>query len=151
MLALAIFFFFDDCNAQYYKIINKATSKCIDVSGGKVDNGTPIIQWEFKGSNNQLWEFKEENGYVQIINKGTGKCIDVEGAKQDDGTKIIQWENNKGNNQFWEVTQDEKGFYRFVSKATGKALSVSGPSDPQLIQMSVSNNSYQLWEIHEVQ
>lgn len=150
-LVVAMQFFYNDCYAQYYKIINKATSKCIDVSGGKVDNGTPIIQWEFKGGNNQLWEFKEDNGYVQIINKGTGKCIDVEGAKMADGTPIIQWENNKGNNQLWEVTQDEKGFYRFISKATGKALSVADPSKPQLIQATVSNNPYQLWEIHEVQ
>ncbi len=151
LLALTLFVALDDSHAQYYKIINKATSKCIDVSNGKVDNGTPIIQWEYKGSNNQLWEFREDNGFIQIINKGTGKCIDVEGGKQDDGTKLIQWENNKGNNQLWEATQDEKGFFRFVSKATGKALSVSSPADPQLIQMSVSNNSYQLWEVQEVQ
>ncbi len=135
----------------YYKIINKVSSKALDVAGGKIDNGTSIIQWEFNGGNNQKWEFKEDGDYVQIINRATGKCVDVEGGKQENGTKIIQWENNKGNNQLWEISQDDKGFYRIISKATGKALSISDPSNQQIIQTSVSSNSYQLWEIIEVQ
>ncbi len=135
---------------NYYKIINKSSSKALDVENGKFDNGTPIIQWEFKGGYNQIWEFRENGDYVQIINRATGKCIDVEGGNQDDGTRIIQWENNTGNNQLWEISQDEKGFYRIISKATGKALSISGPSNKQVIQVSVGNNSYQLWEITEV-
>ncbi len=41
-------------NAQFYKIVNKASSKVIDASGSKPDNGTEIIQWEFNKGNNQL-------------------------------------------------------------------------------------------------
>lgn len=52
LLALFIFLLSSEgTNAQFYKIINKASSKAIDVKGSKPDNGTEIIQWEFNKGN----------------------------------------------------------------------------------------------------
>jgi len=154
LLALFIFLLSSEgTNAQFYKIINKASSKAIDVKGSKPDNGTEIIQWEFNKGNNQLWEFEEVGNFVRIINKATGKCLDVEGGKSDNGVRIIQWEAGKGNNQLWELERDEKGFFKIISKATSKALTVEGASNEngaRIIQWEVNNGNNQLWEIEPV-
>lgn len=140
-------------SGQFYKIINKASSKALDVSGSKADNGVQIIQWDFKKSNNQLWEFVRVGNFYQIVNKATGKCLDVEGAKPNNGARIIQWESNKGNNQLWEFQRDEKGFYRIISKATSKALTVEDnavENGARIVQWEVNDGNNQLWEIEAV-
>jgi len=84
---------------NFVRIINKATGKCLDVEGGKSDNGVRIIQWEAGKGNNQLWELeRDEKGFFKIISKATSKALTVEGASNENGARIIQWEVNNGNN-----------------------------------------------------
>ena len=39
--------------------IKSFCGKALDVFEGKTDNETPVIQWDFHGKKNQMWQIKE--------------------------------------------------------------------------------------------
>ncbi len=60
-----------------------ASSKCADVSGGSLTNGTNVIQWTCSGHTNQQWALKSVGTNVfNLVNVNSGKCMDVSGARR---------------------------------------------------------------------
>ena len=91
---------------------------CLDVSGGKGNDGDAIIIWLCKGSTNQLWRL-DSRGEIVGIN---GKCVDIRDGKTADGTPIILWPCHATKNQQWDLVALDS-----VPPASGVTLStVSG-------------------------
>ncbi|MFG2911350.1 RICIN domain-containing protein [Kitasatospora sp. NPDC048298] len=43
------------------RIVNANSGQVLDVSGGVIDNGTPVIQWQYlSGAYNQYWHYNPE-------------------------------------------------------------------------------------------
>ena len=58
----------------FYSIWDMGTNKVLDVRASKILPGTNILQWAYKGSDNQLWAArKNDDGTYTFINKATGE------------------------------------------------------------------------------
>jgi hypothetical protein len=100
--------------SAYYVVIARHSDKCLDVDGGKQDQGTQVLQGEIHnggtGSDNQRWKFVVVEGtgdsaYYQIIAKHSGKCLDVDGASQAQGARVMQGNIWNGDNQQFRLVR----------------------------------------------
>jgi hypothetical protein len=74
---------------ERFMIRARHSGKCLDVEGLRTDNGTPVIQWECKGTTNQYWKLsKVGDGYQFISSLSSNKCLDVSGPSVEDGAKM---------------------------------------------------------------
>jgi len=88
----------------YYKIINVAANRALDVNNNSVSNGGNVLIWSDNGHDNQRWEINSlGDGYFTLTNVNSGKNLDVEKNSLEDGGNVIQWENNGGVNQQWQI------------------------------------------------
>ncbi len=76
----------------------------MDAMNGSPDNGTPIIQWDQHGGNNQQFRI-EPLGDNQFALRAvhSGKVLDVSGISRENGAQIHQWDWVGGNNQRWRI------------------------------------------------
>jgi hypothetical protein len=129
------------------RIVVEHSSKCLDVSGGSTDNGTPIIQWDCSGADNQAWNLRPYGGYVEIVARN-GKCLDVSGESTDNGAAVIQWDCHQGNNQLWDTRRIGNGYMQIINVNSGKCLDVSGASPDNgayVIQWECYDAANQYW------
>ncbi|MEU5127497.1 ricin-type beta-trefoil lectin domain protein [Streptomyces mobaraensis] len=115
--------------------------KCLDVKGGKPDNGTQIQLYSCNGSVGQSWILAKD-GTFRVM----GKCLDDARNATADGNKIQLFDCNGGASQRWSV--DVKG--RIVHVASGKVLDVTGGSTANgtKVQLYKANaNKRQLWTV----
>jgi len=95
--------------------------KCLDVSGGNPNDGTPIILWPCReNAPNQQWNYALKS----TIRGLAGKCLDVAGGNPNDGTPIILWSCHGGPNQQWYHLFDD----HTIRGLGGKCLDVTGGS-----------------------
>ncbi|KAK1176777.1 RICIN domain-containing protein [Streptomyces sp. NBS 14/10] len=85
---------FPATNANY-KILNKRSTKAIDVSGASTSAGANIIQWNDTGAQNQHWRWVAVgDGSYEIANQNSGLLPDVTSGSTADGATIIQQTDN---------------------------------------------------------
>jgi hypothetical protein len=77
-------------------------SCCLDIQQASSSNGTPILIWDQKSSdnNNQLWNFTND-GYIESY-MFPNKCLDTETGLVSIGTKIVLMDKNGANHQKWD-------------------------------------------------
>jgi hypothetical protein len=101
----------EDPSSQYgtAMFVNGNSGKCLDVSGGSVDNGAHVLQWNCHNGGNQRWEVvlptgADPNTHVWPVlfrNKATGKCLDTDFSGTANGTGFLQWDcHGNANQQF---------------------------------------------------
>jgi hypothetical protein len=126
------------------------SGKVLDVSGISLDNGAPVIQWDWWGGDNQRWRLEAVgDGYVRAVAQHSGKVLDVSGISPDNGAPVIQWDWWGGDNQRWRFEPVADGVNRLVAKHSGKVLDVSGISRDNgapVIQWDWWGGDNQRWE-----
>ncbi|MGW2187869.1 ricin-type beta-trefoil lectin domain protein [Streptomyces sp. NPDC001719] len=100
--------------------VHAAQGKCLDVEGGKTDNGTPVQLWTCNGSAAQKWHVYGDDLGLHLQNVNSQKCLDVSGGKSDNGTKIQIWNCNSSPAQTWEFNL--RATTSLKSVGTGKCL-----------------------------
>jgi hypothetical protein len=76
----------------------------LDVAQASTDDGAPLIQYDWKGSDNQRFAVDDVGGGSFVISaKHSGKLLDVARASLDDGAAVTQWGRHDGPNQQWVV------------------------------------------------
>ena len=72
------------------------------MQGGAKSNGANVQQWDWNGSDAQLWSILPvgTDGW-KIIGKGSGKALDVAGASTADGANVRIWNDNGSSAQIW--------------------------------------------------
>lgn len=138
-------------SGAYYKVINKNSSKSLDVNNSSVDNGGTILQWEYWGGTNQQWQFNAlGNGYVSIINKNSSKALDVDSASSNAGKAIIQWTYSDSTNQQWRIIDIGFGYYKIINRKSGLSLDINGQSTEnggKAIQWYWNSGTNQQWQL----
>jgi len=138
-------------SGAYYKVINKNSSKSLDVNNSSVDNGGSIIQWAYWGGNNQQWKFSSTgNGYFSIINKNSGKALEVENASAEPGKNIVQWSYADSSSRQWQVIDIGFGYQKIINKKSGLSLDVNGQSTENggnVIQWYRNGGANQQWQV----
>lgn len=134
-----------------YWIINKHSGRALDVAEfSRVDGGN-VQQWQYAGSDNQLWTLRATgNGTYTLQAKHSGKYLDVASASRTDGANIQQWTGNGTVAQQFRVEDIGGGLYRIINSGSGKALDVSGFSQTNggnIQQWTWTGNNNQKWEI----
>jgi len=142
LLPLLCFAFlcFTGGNASAEQIVGIG-GKCLNVSGGVPNDGTPIILWPCVGAPNEQW-FRRGD---RIVGLG-GKCLNVSGGGDADGTPIILWPCSGTENERWYI--DPIGQIRGIG---GKCLNVAGGGDangtPIILWHCTGGAPNEVWQI----
>ncbi|WP_336203956.1 RICIN domain-containing protein [Nonomuraea sp. LPB2021202275-12-8] len=105
----------------YYRIRNFGSDKYLAIGASSTENGAHAIQWEYTGSEGQLWYINADR---KIINANSRKCLAIGNGTTENGAHAIQWDCLNSNSQRWEISED--GYIRNVG--TGKYLSIGASS-----------------------
>ncbi|WP_406465970.1 ricin-type beta-trefoil lectin domain protein [Streptomyces sp. NBC_00111] len=114
--------------------------KCMDVDGGRSDNGTAVQSWACNNTDAQRWSAPAD-GTLRAL----GKCLDAKGAGMANGTQTVLWDCNSGTNQVW---QSYNGGYR--NPASGRCLDLPASSSSdgtRLVLWDCNGGSNQKWTL----
>ena len=100
----------------------------IDLSGGKVKNGTNIQMYHYGETNNQHWYIKRlGNGfYIIASSKNHNYVLDVKSGKKTKGTNIQLYKYTGSPNQQFAINKNDDGSYTFINRTNGLAIDVYG-------------------------
>ncbi|PPS71011.1 MULTISPECIES: RICIN domain-containing protein [Streptomyces] len=136
---------FPATNANY-KLVNKGSSKAVDVSGASMSDGANVIQWADSGALNQNWRFVPVgDGSYEIVSRNSALLMDVGG----DGTSIVQSSDDNAPSQHWTLVAAGNGYYKIKNVNSNKLLDVSS-GGTQLVQSTDTNADSQLWKVVNV-
>jgi hypothetical protein len=140
--------------SETYRIMSVNSCKVLDVSGASTNDGAQIIQYEWRGGENQKWSFiplsGKDKGYYRIESASSGKCLDISGESKEAGAKLIQYTWHKGDNQKFKLTPISDDVYMIECKHSKMVLDVSGGSldnSANIIQYTSHGRSNQQWFI----
>jgi hypothetical protein len=103
----------DSVGGGAYRFVAEHSGKVLDVADASLNNGAPIIQWDWHGGDNQRFRVQNAVGvagngpsgprvkYHRITAVHSGKVLDVAGWSQALGAKVQQWDWNGTDNQLW--------------------------------------------------
>src|SRR5262249_38484238 len=78
----------------YYVIVNVNSGLVMAVQGASTADGAPIIQWEYRATQNDEWYpvpvTDGTDSLYQLVNRKSGKYLDVAGSSTTEGTQLIQ-------------------------------------------------------------
>jgi hypothetical protein len=122
-----------------YRVVNKASAKCVDAAGGGTANGTVVQQLSCNGANAQIWQFTgTSNGYYKVTTaNAAAQGWDVSGGSgaTGDGVKVQLWSEVGGTNQQWQPVWEPGGSYHLIARHSDKCLDVPGGSTADGVQL----------------
>ncbi|PSL46200.1 putative secreted protein (Por secretion system target) [Chitinophaga niastensis] len=135
----------------YYKIVNRASGKVLDVKGSSTNNSANIIQYDYLAGASQQWRVADpsSSGYFNIINHNSSKEVDDPSASLVNGTDMIQYAPNGGTNHQWQIVDLGTGYYKILNRASGLALDDSASSTingTNIIQYTYGGGNNQQWQ-----
>jgi hypothetical protein len=143
--------------SSYYRIVNRASGKALDVPHEVYQaDGTKIQQYTYAGYPQQQWELVSVGGsYYKIVNRLSGKALDVPYETwQNDGSKIQQYAYGGYQQQQWLVQDVGGGYYKVVNRLSSKVLDVPYEgyqnNGTQIQQWADLGNLQQQWQLVSV-
>ena len=149
------FWYIQEIEDGYYKIISKANGLCLDVSAGQINNnGTNVQLYFFNNTNAQKFKIIP----INIINNNTyeietklnaSKVVDISGGSTSNEANAQLWDADNVNQQrfiFEALTPDT---YRIIAKHSNKALTVN-LNNKNVYQKDYTGENNQQWQIIEI-
>jgi hypothetical protein len=100
----------------------------LDVSGGSIYDGAPIIQWSLSGDN-QVFTLQPSGGHFELVNRNSGKCVTTDGIA---GHQLYQWTCSGTDDQLWDTSlTPNTSVYWIRSVRSGLYVDVAGSSAAQ--------------------
>jgi hypothetical protein len=137
-----------------YRLVNKASGRCVAAAGGSTDNGTHVEQLPCADDDAQRWRFTATtNGYMTIASVGNrAQIFDIDGgpAATGDGAKVLLWNDVGGSNQQWQPVWESGRTYHFIPRHSDRCLDVPGGTSEvgvQLQQWACNGASAQSFEL----
>lgn len=136
--------------AGSHLLVSKLSGVAID-NAGLTGNGTGIVQWGVGNSQNQKWNFiQNEDGSWNIINQTSWLALDVPNSNVANGVQPVQWPSNRNANQRWWVEAQADGSYRIWSQlASGGSLDngSTAKNGAKLLLWGWSGGDQQRWQL----
>ena len=135
-----------------YKVCNRNSGKCLDVTQGSTENFAQLIQYHDTGRSNQHWRINQiRPGNYRFLNVNSGKALDINNSNKANGAQLIQYTYSGSPNQMWSFTPTGDGFYKF-SPGSNLAASLDvvqqSTADWAVVQQWAWNgNANQQWSI----
>ena len=132
----------------YYKVTARHTGKSLTVKGNNLQEGTEIVQSEYKGLDSQKWIIRDSkiNGLVISLMSNPLLSITIEGNITN-GSKMILSRTENNNNQmfyFFNETESERtvkdGVYRLAIGAdSNKTMEIAGSNTSDNAEVDIWN------------
>jgi hypothetical protein len=74
----------------FFQIANRASGRCLDITGAAAANGTVIEQWDCNGGDWQKWSYDVKTGLIRS-KQDARYCLD-NGGQFANGAKLILWQ-----------------------------------------------------------
>ncbi len=127
-----------------------SNSKCLDVSGARIDNGTNIQVWSANDSVAQMFYItRESSGWYSIRNIESRKAVDVAGGVSESGVNVQLYDWNGTDAQLWQFYDAGNGYY-YIKNKLGYYLDVCGgqTGDGTNVQVYKGNaTNAQMWKL----
>ncbi|AFE08340.1 chitinase [Corallococcus coralloides DSM 2259] len=139
--------------AGAYRLVNKASGRCVDINGPSTADGATIHQWACHTGTSQQWSMEAtDSGYYRFVSRYSGKALDVRDVSTADGAGLQQWSYGGGSNQQFKPVALGNGYHRLEARHSGKVLDVTGcqqgSGDGTLLQQwTWSNNDCQQFRL----
>jgi hypothetical protein len=104
--------------------LQKDSSKCMDISGGKLFNGARIQIWGCNGQDQQNWKWCSDGRIVSAMNDK--KCLDIPGGDPSKPGALQMWDCNGQAGQYWKYDQNSMGVY---PAQTGETMCLDAAGD----------------------
>ncbi len=133
-----------------YKLINRNSTKAMDVVDASTANGAKLQQWGYSATSNQKWIFTHRgaNQYT-ITSSQTGKAIDQAAGQILSGDYVQMYTLNTGSaNQRWIPMATSSGYYRFVNSISGLVLEIDAASTAngaRVFQGEYTSGNHEQW------
>lgn len=139
-----------------YFISNKNSGLSLDITEGKLTDGTNIQQWDFNKSWAQQWRLVSvDDTWFRIVSLGDeSKCVAVAENSADDGINVELQNFTGADNQLFRLEKNGS-YYGIVSKCSGGkgGLDVyewSAENGGNVNQFAYNAYDCQLWKIEPV-
>lgn len=136
------------------KFIQASSQRALSVENASIDNGTDLILYDNKGTQEQIWTLeKTENGNFKIINSNSLRLIGISGGSTEEGANALQWDDDGSDNQQWKlekISPDGKDYYKILNYGSQKVLSTENQrteNNTKINQQTYTGDKSQLWEI----
>ena len=140
-----------------YEILNKCSSKAIDIPSALAYNGNRLHIWDANNSGAQIWDIVSTNNDningIYEISSPSGLALDLTGGNTSNGTKLQIWQSNGTAAQIWSFNKENDGFYTIKNPLSNKYLDVLDAKtiEGTSIQIFEKNISCaQKWEIKKI-
>jgi hypothetical protein len=125
-----------------------ASGKCLDLPGGRTDDGVQVIQYDCHGGINQQWNIEDTgDARYRLVSRMSGKCIAIDAADDAVGGHIVESQCGSFRNQLWALESASDG-YVLRNVANPLCLDVPGASlanGAKLIAWSCNGATNQTW------
>lgn len=123
-----------------YTIVNAMSRMVIGGKDGKTDNGTDIVQQNFRNAGYQTWTVSrvpENTGgdfsYYFIRNSKDGQSLDDNNWNLEVGGKVIAYGHSGSSVQQWAFEYDGDGYFHIRNKFSALYLESTDSSDGSLV------------------
>jgi hypothetical protein len=125
-----------------------ASGKCLDLPGGRTDDGVQAIQYDCHGGINQQWSIEATgDARYRLVSRMSGKCIATDAADDAVGGHIVESQCGSSRDQLWALESASDG-YVLRNVANLLCLDVPGSSlanGAKLIAWSCNGGTNQNW------
>ena len=129
----------DSYGGYYIATESSGFTSALDVAGAKKTSGTNVIQYTYKGSDNQIWYFEDaswpassstttstsssstliSDGWYYIKNINSQKYVEVVDGNDSNGANVQQYQGNGYPCQRWYVTNQGSNYITLQSGMSG--------------------------------
>jgi hypothetical protein len=123
-------------------VVGAQSTRCLDVNGNTLTNGTRTQLWDCTGGTNQTWVYTARRQLVVYGNK----CLDANQAGTTNGTAVIIWDCNGQANQQWNVNANGT----ITGVQSGLCLDASGrgtANGTNIILWACGSGTNQQWSL----
>lgn len=140
-----------------YILVNRHSSKVLQVPGGNTANGVVLQQAAYLGALHQQWDVQPlphtiggDYSYYAIKAAHSGVTADQLGGAYHNGAIVQQW--NGGTNVFeqWYLQYTTNGYFKIRSRWSNKVMAVTGASTADGAQIGIwddTGSADQQWRL----
>ena len=147
---------------NYFKVINKANGKYLDVADAETKDGTNIRVVPWKENDAEKWVFQSvdsypeelsSTGYYVIFAKHSARClnIDVQNESEQWTDNACQWAYLGKDKGEWRLVPVGDVYFKIVSKCNNDSLTAVDNKNKNIIEQTWQNSETQKWEIVRVE
>jgi hypothetical protein len=137
--------------ALHYNLVNTASGKYLDVSGGATGDGAAVVQQSANAADDQQWQLLPTgDGFYKLSNVRSGKLLNIPGGTSAPGTALIQYHDDDSAGSQWKLTPDGSGSYAVTARLDGENADLAGGSTADgtaVVQAAAGAASTQKWKL----